>query len=108
MEHRRIHRRITAAGHCSWGLEVHSFRVGTCLSQTSALRPCTSSRAAIAYPESGHSAAINVPMSLSPARTEVSMPTADSNGVKIAYDMRGPGGAPAILLIMGLGTQMTA
>ncbi len=36
------------------------------------------------------------------------MPIADSNGVKIAYDMRGPGGAPAILLIMGLGTQMTA
>jgi pimeloyl-ACP methyl ester carboxylesterase len=36
------------------------------------------------------------------------MPIADANGMKIAYDMRGPAGAPAILLIMGLGTQMTA
>ena len=36
------------------------------------------------------------------------MPIADANGMNIAYDMRGPVGAPAILLIMGLGTQMTA
>ena len=36
------------------------------------------------------------------------MPIADVKGVKIAYDMRGPAGAPAILLIMGLGTQMIA
>jgi pimeloyl-ACP methyl ester carboxylesterase len=36
------------------------------------------------------------------------MPIADANGMKIAYDMRGPAGAPAILLIMGLGTQMIA
>ena len=36
------------------------------------------------------------------------MPLADVNGLKIAYDMRGPAGAPAILLIMGLGTQMIA
>src|SRR3954447_17671876 len=36
------------------------------------------------------------------------MPIADANGVKIAYDMRGPDGGPSILLIMGLGTQMTA
>ncbi|HJQ57828.1 MAG TPA: alpha/beta fold hydrolase [Vineibacter sp.] len=36
------------------------------------------------------------------------MPIADANGIKITYDMRGPAGAPAILLIMGLGTQMTA
>ena len=36
------------------------------------------------------------------------MPIADANGQKIAYDMRGPEGAPAIVLIMGLGTQMIA
>jgi pimeloyl-ACP methyl ester carboxylesterase len=36
------------------------------------------------------------------------MPIADVNGIKIAYDRRGPTGRPAILLIMGLGTQMTA
>lgn len=36
------------------------------------------------------------------------MPIADVNGIQIAYDMRGPAGAPAILLIMGLGTQMIA
>ena len=36
------------------------------------------------------------------------MPLADVHGLKIAYDMRGPEGAPAILLIMGLGTQMIA
>ena len=36
------------------------------------------------------------------------MPLADVNGLKIAYDMRGPAGAPAIVLIMGLGTQMIA
>jgi pimeloyl-ACP methyl ester carboxylesterase len=33
---------------------------------------------------------------------------AEVNGIKIAYDTRGPAGAPAIVLIMGLGTQMTA
>jgi pimeloyl-ACP methyl ester carboxylesterase len=36
------------------------------------------------------------------------MPIADVNGIQIAYDIRGPAGAPAILLIMGLGTQMIA
>jgi pimeloyl-ACP methyl ester carboxylesterase len=36
------------------------------------------------------------------------MPIADVNGIEIAYDIRGPAGAPAILLIMGLGTQMIA
>src|SRR3954452_10873036 len=36
------------------------------------------------------------------------MPIADVNGIKIAYDRRGPTDRPAILLIMGLGTQMTA
>ena len=36
------------------------------------------------------------------------MPLADANGIKIAYDMRGPAGAPAIVLVMGLGTQMIA
>jgi pimeloyl-ACP methyl ester carboxylesterase len=36
------------------------------------------------------------------------MPFADVNGLKIAYDERGPAAAPAILLIMGLGTQMLA
>ena len=36
------------------------------------------------------------------------MPLADVNGLKIAYDERGPADAPAILLIMGLGTQMIA
>ncbi len=36
------------------------------------------------------------------------MPIADANGQKIAYDIRGPEGAPTIVLIMGLGTQMIA
>ena len=36
------------------------------------------------------------------------MPIAEVNGIKIAYDARGPAAAPAIVLIMGLGTQMTA
>jgi proline iminopeptidase len=36
------------------------------------------------------------------------MPIVDANGMKIAYDIRGSAGAPAIVLIMGLGTQMTA
>ena len=36
------------------------------------------------------------------------MPLADVKGLKIAYDMRGPSGAPAVVLIMGLGTQMIA
>lgn len=36
------------------------------------------------------------------------MPIAKANGLELFYDMRGPAGAPAILLIMGLGTQMTA
>ena len=36
------------------------------------------------------------------------MAIAEVNGIKIAYDTRGPAGAPAIVLIMGLGTQMTA
>ena len=36
------------------------------------------------------------------------MPVADVNGLKIFYDERGPTGAPAIVLIMGLGTQMIA
>lgn len=36
------------------------------------------------------------------------MPLAAVNGLKIAYDIRGPAGAPAIMLIMGLGTQMIA
>ena len=36
------------------------------------------------------------------------MPVASSNGIEIAYDDRGSRRDPAILLIMGLGTQMTA
>src|SRR3954454_11798991 len=36
------------------------------------------------------------------------MAIAEVNGINIAYDTRGPAGAPAIVLIMGLGTQMTA
>jgi pimeloyl-ACP methyl ester carboxylesterase len=36
------------------------------------------------------------------------VPIAEVNGTDIAYDTRGPAGAPAIVLIMGLGTQMTA
>jgi len=36
------------------------------------------------------------------------VPIAEVNGLTIAYDTRGPAGAPAIVLIMGLGTQMTA
>ena len=36
------------------------------------------------------------------------MPVASANGIEIAYDDRGSRRDPAILLIMGLGTQMTA
>ena len=36
------------------------------------------------------------------------MPFASANGMQLAYDVRGDAGAPGIVLIMGLGTQMIA
>jgi pimeloyl-ACP methyl ester carboxylesterase len=36
------------------------------------------------------------------------MPTAQANGIELEYDTRGDPGAPPLLLVMGLGAQMTA
>ena len=36
------------------------------------------------------------------------MPFASANGMTLAYDARGDAAAPAIVLVMGLGTQMVA
>jgi hypothetical protein len=49
-----------------------------------------------------------VPLEFSFVPQGSDVPIAEVNGIKIAYDTRGPSGAPAIVLIMGLGTQMTA
>lgn len=41
------------------------------------------------------------------ARQRVRMPQIDANGIKLEYEVSGAPGAPPVLLIMGLGSQLT-